>query len=225
MAQLDVEAKAVEAAEKKRNDTLKELLAKQNDFKLADIDGKFIVIKDVTDSGDIYVDNGDLTLILGVVDGNVYRLTNKTADFEAQVADPTKGELVVELDKSNKKINWLQDHVEQQPFETFNSLRTSKYTGDDAGYPLVQAVEAYVHGTFNISGYDTRVVTAAELIADIKDGDAASATPVHSDAPASASQTPVQTSQAANSASSAGSSSSHSASSANSNAGSAVSGK
>lgn len=212
MAQLDVEAKAVEAAEKKRNDALKELLAKQNDFKLADIDGKFIVIKDVTDSGDIYVDNGDLTLILGVVDGNVYRLTNKTADFEAQVADPTKGELVVELDKENKKINWLQDHVEQQPFETFNSLRTSKYTGDDAGYPLVQAVEAYVHGTFNISGYDTRVVTAAELIADIKDGDAASATP-------------VQTRQAANSASSAGSSSSHSASSASSSAGSAVSGK
>ena len=209
MAQLDVEAKAVEAAEKKRNDALKELLAKQNDFKLADIDGKFIVIKDVTDSGDIYVDKGDLTLILGVVDGNVYRLTNKTADFEAQVADPTKGELVVELDKSNKKINWLQDHVEQQPFETFNSLRTSKYTGDDAGYPLVQAVEAYVHGTFNISGYDTRVVTAAELIADIKDGDAASATPVHSGAPAS----------------SAGSSSSHSASSANSNAGSAAGGK
>ena len=81
MAQLDVEAKAVEAAEKKRNDALKELLAKQNDFKLADIDGKFIVIKDVTDSGDIYVDKGDLTLILGVVDGNVYRLTNKTAVF------------------------------------------------------------------------------------------------------------------------------------------------
>lgn len=212
MAQLDVEAKAVEAAEKKRNDALKELLAKQNDFKLADIDGKFIVIKDVTDSGDIYVDKGDLTLVLGVVNGNVYRLTNKTAEFEAQVADPTKGELVVELDKSNKKINWLQDHVEQQPFETFNSLRTSKYTGDDAGYPLVQAVEAYVHGTFNISGYDTRVVTAAELIADIKDGDAASATP-------------VKTSQAANSASSAGSSSSHSASSANSNAGSAAGGK
>ena len=212
MAQLDVEAKAVEAAEKKRNDALKELLAKQNDFKLADIDGKFIVIKDVTDSGDIYVDKGNLTLILGVVNGNVYRLTNKTAEFEAQVADPTKGELVVELDKSNKKINWLQDHVEQQPFETFNSLRTSKYTGDDAGYPLVQAVEAYVHGTFNISGYDTRVVTAAELIADIKDGDAASATP-------------VQTRQAANSASSAGSSSSHSASSASSNAGSAAGGK
>ncbi len=39
---------------------------------------------------------------------------------------------------------------------------------------MKQALEAHIHGTYNISGYDTCLVSAAELIADLKDNASAS---------------------------------------------------
>ena len=165
-----------EPAEKARNDAENAKLAKQNGFALTNLNNKFVVIKATTDYGDLFVDNADRPLIFGVKNGNVYKLDLSAGKFADQVADPTKGELVVELDSANNKINWKQDHIEQQPFESFNSLRSSKFTGD-AGYPLIQALEAHIHGTYNISGYDTRLVSAAQLIADLNDSTPASSTP------------------------------------------------
>lgn len=156
-----------EPAEAKRNAALNAKLLKQNSVKLSDLNGKFVVIKEVTDYGDLFVDEGDQVLIFGIVNGNVYHISNDPKKFNDQVADPTKGELVIELDSDKNQINWRQDHIEQQPFESYNSLRSSKYYGD-AGYPLLQALEAHVHGTYNISGYDTRLVTAADLVEDLK---------------------------------------------------------
>ena len=173
MAQENIYA---EPAEKARNDAENDKLAKQNGFALTNLNNKFVVIKAATDYGDLYVDNADRPLIFGVKNGNVYKLDLSAGKFADQVADPTKGELVVELDSANNKINWKQDHIEQQPFESFNSLRSSKFTGD-AGYPLIQALEAHIHGTYNISGYDTRLVSAAQLIADLKDSTPAGSTP------------------------------------------------
>lgn len=168
------EAEDSEGAEKKRNQAIVDAVNKAGKAKLADLADKFIVIKATTDYGDLFADKGDLPLILAIKDNNVYQLDIAGDKLEAEIADPTKGKLVVELDTANKRIDWLQDHVEQQPFEAFNSLHSSKYVGDDAGQPLLDAIQNYIRGTFNISGYDSRLVSKAELVADLKDNGASS---------------------------------------------------
>lgn len=168
------EAEDSEGAEKKRNQAIVDAVNKAGKAKLADLADKFIVIKAATDYGDLFADKGDLPLILAIKDNNVYQLDIAGDKLEAEIADPTKGKLVVELDTANKRIDWLQDHVEQQPFEAFNSLHSSKYVGDDAGQPLLDAIQNYIRGTFNISGYDSRLVSKAELVADLKDNGASS---------------------------------------------------
>lgn len=215
MAKIDISA---ETAEKERKDALNQLLAGQNKVKLADLDKKFVVIKEATDFGGLFEPIAENPLVFGIVSGNIYRIDVHADKFASQVADPTKGVLVVELDQGGKKINWLQDHIEQQPFETFNSLRSSAFTGD-AGYPLIQALEAHIHGTYNISGYDSRLVTAAELIADLKENAASASSAAHSATPTSA--TPASSTSHASSA--PASASGHPASSASSSANSASS--
>ena len=185
------EAEDSEGAEKKRNQAIVDAVNKAGQAKLADLADKFIVIKATTDYGDLFADKGDLPLILAIKDNNVYQLDIAGDKLEAEIADPTKGKLVVELDTANKRIDWLQDHVEQQPFEAFNSLHSSKYVGDDAGQPLLDAIQNYIRGTFNISGYDSRLVSKAELVADLKDnassstGSAVSSSPAPKSSPAS----------------------------------------
>ena len=178
------EAEDSEGAEKKRNQAIVDAVNKAGKAKLADLADKFIVIKATTDYGDLFADKGDLPLILAIKDNNVYQLDIAGDKLEAEIADPTKGKLVVELDTANKRIDWLQDHVEQQPFEAFNSLHSSKYVGDDAGQPLLDAIQNYIRGTFNISGYDSRLVSKAELVADLKDNGASSAGVAKSSSPA-----------------------------------------
>ena len=34
---------------------------------------------------------------------------------------------------------------------------------------MLEALEAHIHGTYNIAGYDSRLVTFAELVADLKE--------------------------------------------------------
>lgn len=230
MAQEDVYADIyAEPAEEARNEAENAKLAKQNDVTLADLNNKFVVIKDITDYGDLFVDDGNRALVFGVKDNDIYKLNTSAEYFDEQVADPTQGELVVELDSANNKINWKQDHVEQQPFESFNSLRSSEFIGD-AGYPLLQALEAYIHGTYNISGYDTRLVSAADLVADLEDNASpstpASSSSTSSSTPASSgsSSSPASSSTASRVAKAASSSASQSAASgANSGASSSAS--
>lgn len=174
IAQQIKEAEDSEGAEKKRNQAIEDAVNKAGEAKLADLADKFIVIKATTDYGDLFVDKGDLPLILAIKDNSVYQLDIAGDKLDAEIADPTKGKLVVELDTANNQINWLQDHVEQQPFEAFNSLHSSKYIGDDAGQPLLDAIQNYIRGTFNISGYDSRLVSKAELVADLEDNGSSS---------------------------------------------------
>jgi hypothetical protein len=168
------EAEDSEGAEKERNQAIIDAVNTAGKAKLADLTDKFIVIKGVTDYGDLFAPEGDLPLILAIKADGVYKLDIAHDKLEDQIADPTKGKLVVELDSANNQINWLQDHVEQQPFEAFNSLHSSKYIGDDAGQPLLDAIQNYIRGTFNISGYDSRLVSKAELVADLEDSDSSS---------------------------------------------------
>jgi hypothetical protein len=174
IAQQIKEAEDSEGAEKKRNQAIEDAVNKAGETKLADLADKFIVIKATTDYGDLFVDKGDLPLILAIKNNDVYQLDIAGDKLDAEIADPTKGKLVVELDTTNNQINWLQDHVEQQPFEAFNSLHSSKYIGDDAGQPLLDAIQNYIRGTFNISGYDSRLVSKAELVADLEDSGSSS---------------------------------------------------
>ncbi len=112
MAQEDI---YVEPAEKARNEVENAKLAKQNDVKLADLNNKFVVIKDVTDGGgSVCAEDGDRALVFGINGNDIYKIDTSAEHFDEQVADPTKGELVVELDSADSKINWKQDHIEQQ---------------------------------------------------------------------------------------------------------------
>ena len=200
------EAEDSEGAEKKRNQAIIDAVNTAGKAKLADLTDKFIVIKATTDYGDLFADAGDMPLILAVKSDGVYKLDIAHDKLEAQIADPTKGKLVVELDSAKKQINWLQDHVEQQPFESFNSLRSSKYVGDDAGQPLLDAIQDYIHGTFNIAGYDSRLVSKAELVADLKDNASSSTSAGPSSAGVAKSSSPAPKASPASYAKSAASS-------------------
>lgn len=159
-----MELHSAEKAEKARNDALRDLIVKASKVKAGDLDKKFIVIKDVTDFGNLFDLRGADVLIFGIVGTNIYRLEKLE-----QASDPTKGELVVTTDAVKKEVIWKQDHKEQQPFEAYHVLRKSKYLGEDAGQPMLEALEAHIHGTYNIAGYDSRLVTFAELVADLKE--------------------------------------------------------
>lgn len=161
-----MELHSAEKAEKARNDALRDLIVKASKVKAGDLDKKFIVIKDVTDFGDLFDPRGADVLIFGIVGTDIYRLEKLE-----QASDPTKGELVVTTDTAKKEVIWKQDHKEQQPFEAYHVLRKSKYVGEDAGQPMLEALEAHIHGTYNIAGYDSRLVTLAELVADLKKND------------------------------------------------------
>ena len=159
-----MELHSAEKAEKARNDALRDLIVKASKVKAGDLDKKFIVIKDVTDFGNLFDLRGADVLIFGIVGTNIYRLEKLE-----QASDPTKGELVVTTDAVKKEVIWKQDHKEQQPFEAYHVLRKSKYLGEDAGQPMLEALEDHIHGTYNIAGYDSRLVTFAELVADLKE--------------------------------------------------------
>lgn len=178
-----MELHSAEKAEKARNDALRDLIVKASKVKAGDLDKKFIVIKDVTDFGNLFDLRGADVLIFGIVGTNIYRLEKLE-----QASDPTKGELVVTTDAVKKEVIWKQDHKEQQPFEAYHVLRKSKYLGEDAGQPMLEALEAHIHGTYNIAGYDSRLITFAELVADLKEN--GESTPVQSAKP-SAPQSPT----------------------------------
>ena len=178
-----MELHSAEKAEKARNDALRDLIVKASKVKAGDLDKKFIVIKDVTDFGNLFDLRGADVLIFGIVGTDIYRLEKLE-----QASDPTKGELVVTTDAVKKEVIWKQDHKEQQPFEAYHVLRKSKYLGEDAGQPMLEALEAHIHGTYNIAGYDSRLVTFAELVADLKAN--GESTPVQSAKP-SAPQSPT----------------------------------
>lgn len=176
-----MELHSAEKAEKARNDALRDLIVKASKVKAGDLDKKFIVIKDVTDFGNLFDLRGADVLIFGIVGTNIYRLEKLE-----QASDPTKGELVVTTDAVKKEVIWKQDHKEQQPFEAYHVLRKSKYLGEDAGQPMLEALEAHIHGTYNIAGYDSRLVTFAELVADLKEnGESASVQSAKPSAPQS----------------------------------------
>lgn len=190
--------KTAEQAEQEKNENLTQLIKAVNNVKLADLNNKFVVIKNITDSGNVYVDSADYPQFFGIVGGNVYHVK------ENQFADPTKGKLVVSLDSSKKQVSYKVAHKEDQPYERFNTLRQATYFGED-GQALLQALKAHIVGTYNIHTYDAFLTSVPELNADIK-ANSAVAQPA-----SSASSVASSASSVASSASSASSASTSSA--------------
>lgn len=188
--------KTAEKAEQEKKVSLTSLIKAVDSVKLADLNNKFVVIKNITDSGNVYVDGGDYPQFFGIVGGKVYHVTDK------QFADPSKGKLVVTLDSSKKQVSYKVAHKEDQPYERFSTLRQAKYFGED-GLALLQALKAHIVGTYNIHTYDTCLISVPELKADVKDNSSVAKPAVHTSQPTSASSAHTSSSAPASSSSTA----------------------
>lgn len=189
--------KTAEQAEQEMKINLTNLIKAVGGVKLADLNNKFVVIKNITDSGNVYVDGGDYPQFFAIVGGNVYHVT------EQQFSDPTKGKLVITLDSGKKQVSYKVAHKEDQPYERFNTLRQVSYFGDD-GQALLQALKAHILGTYNIHTYDAYLTSVPELNADVKDNSSASQAPASastSSQPATGASSPTSASQPASSSS------------------------
>lgn len=196
--------KTAEQAEQEMKINLTNLIKAVGGVKLADLNNKFVVIKNITDSGNVYVDGGDYPQFFAIVGSNVYHVT------EQQFSDPTKGKLVITLDSDKKQVSYKVAHKEDQPYERFNTLRQVSYFGDD-GQALLQALKAHILGTYNIHTYDAYLTSVPELNADVKANSFASqapasagtssqpttsaSSPASSDQPASSSAEPASSAQ------------------------------
>ena len=187
--------KTAEQAEQEMKINLTNLIKAVGGVKLADLNNKFVVIKNITDSGNVYVDGGDYPQFFAIVGSNVYHVT------EQQLSDPTKGKLVITLDSGKKQVSYKVAHKEDQPYERFNTLRQVSYFGDD-GQALLQALKAHILGTYNIHTYDAYLTSVPELNADVKANSSASqasASASTSSQPATSASSPASASQPASS--------------------------
>lgn len=162
--------KTAKQAEQEMKINLTNLIKAVGGVKLADLNNKFVVIKNITDSGNVYVDGGDYPQFFAIVGSNVYHVT------EQQFSDPTKGKLVITLDSGKKQVSYKVAHKEDQPYERFNTLRQVSYFGDD-GQALLQALQAHILGTYNIHTYDAYLTSVPGLNADVKANSSASQAP------------------------------------------------
>ena len=185
--------KTAEQAEQEKNENLTQLIKAVNNVKLADLNNKFVVIKNITDSGNVYVDSADYPQFFGIVGGNVYHVK------ENQFADPTKGKLVVSLDSAKKQVSYKVAHKEDQPYERFNTIRQATYFGED-GQALLQALKAHIVGTYNIHTYDAFLTSVPELNADVKANSAVAQPATPASQPASATSASSASSAATSSA-------------------------
>lgn len=187
--------KTAEQAEQEMKINLTNLIKAVGGVKLADLNNKFVVIKNITDSGNVYVDGGDYPQFFAIVGNNVYHVT------EQQFSDPTKGKLVITLDSDKKQVSYKVEHKEDQPYERFNTLRQVSYFGDD-GQALLQALKAHILGTYNIHTYDAYLTSVPELNADVKANSSASQAPASastSSQPATSASSPASADQPASS--------------------------
>ena len=185
--------KTAEQAEQEMKINLTNLIKAVGGVKLADLNNKFVVINNITDSGNVYVDGGDYPQFFAIGGSNVYHVT------EQQFSDPTKGKLVITLDSGKKQVSYKVAHKEDQPYERVNTLRQVSYFGDD-GQALLQALKAHILGTYNIHTYDAYLTSVPELNAGVKANSSASQAPAtasSSSQPATSASSPTSASQPA----------------------------
>lgn len=70
---------------------------------------------------------------------------------------------VVVYDVTNKTVTWARDHQEQQPFELDFTTHIDKVGDSEPAQAMLLALEAYIKGTYNLSGYDSRLISLKDF--------------------------------------------------------------
>lgn len=177
---MDYNAKTEEAI-KAKNDALVANLNKAGKLKWADLKNNLILIKEVTDY------DGVTEPIISVGSAKeAYVPQEHALMFYAREASTTQYELdwvevsdnygnnkdsvinvqgllyrkaVVAYDVANKTVTWARDHQEQQPFERDFVTHVDKVGDSEPAQAMLSALQAYIKGTYNLSGYDSRLIS------------------------------------------------------------------
>ena len=185
---MDYNAKTEEAI-KAKNDALVADLNKAGKLKWADFKNNLILIKEVTDY------DGVTEPIISVGSAKeVYVPQEHALMFYAREASATQYELdwvevsdgygkgkdsvinvpgllyrkaVVAYDVTNKTITWARDHQEQQPFERDFVTHVDKVGDSEPAQAMLSALQAYIKGTYNLSGYDSRLISYKDFAHNI----------------------------------------------------------
>lgn len=130
------------------------------DIKYSNLDGNFITLKNVSDSGNTYYPGGVGMLSYGIANHGIYQID--PTDKE-QRQDPTKGFLVVEA--SAGKVRWIRDHEIGNTYAK-SFLQEAPFTGD-SGIDMIYAFVDHIQGTYNTYTWDTMLVTPEGATEDL----------------------------------------------------------
>lgn len=185
---MDYNAKTEEAI-KAKNDALVADLNKVSKLKWADLKNNLILIKEVTDY------DGVTEPIISVGSTKeAYVPQEHALMFYAREASTTQYELdwvevsddygkgkdsvinvpgllyrkaVVAYDVTNKTVTWARDHQEQQPFERDFVTHVDKVGDSEPAQAMLSALQAYIKGTYNLSGYDSHLISYKDFAHNI----------------------------------------------------------
>lgn len=181
---MDYNAKTEEAIKAKK-EALKADLTKVAGMKWADLKNNLVVIKEVTDY------DGVTEPIISVGKSKqAYVPQEHALLFYAREASATQYEFdwveisddygqgkdavlnipgllyrkaVVAYDVTNKTVTWARDHKEQQPFELDFTTHIDKIGDSEPAQAMLSALQAYIKGTYNLSGYDSRLISLKDF--------------------------------------------------------------
>lgn len=185
---MDYNAKTEEAIKAKK-EALKADLTKVAGLKWADLKNNLVVIKEVTDydgvtepivsvgkSKQAYVPQEHALLFYAreasatqyefdwVEISDVY---GKDKDAVLNIPGLLYRKTVVAYDVTNKTVTWARDHQEQQPFEPDFTTHIDKVGDSEPAQAMLLALEAYIKGTYNLSGYDSRLISLKDFAHNI----------------------------------------------------------
>lgn len=185
---MDYNAKTEEAI-KAKNDALVADLNKAGKLKWADLKNNLILIKEVTDydgvtepiisvgfAKEAYVPQEHALMFYAREAGATqYELDwvevsddyGKGKDSVINVPGLLYRKVVVAYDVTNKTVTWARDHQEQQPFERDFVTHVDKVGDSEPAQAMLSALQAYIKGTYNLSGYDSRLISYKDFAHNI----------------------------------------------------------
>ena len=185
---MDYNAKTEEAIKAKK-EALKADLTKVAGLKWADIKNNLIVIKEVTDYGGVtepivsvgkskqsYVPQEHALLFYArEASATQYEFDwveisddyGKGKDAVLNIPGLLYRKAVVVYDVTNKTVTWARDHQEQQPFEPDFTTHIDKVGDSEPTQAMLLALKAYIKGTYNLSGYDSRLISLKDFANNI----------------------------------------------------------
>ena len=181
---MDYNAKTEEAIKAKK-EALKADLTKVAGLKWADLKNNLVVIKEVTDydgvtepiasvgsAKEAYVPQEHALMFYArEASATQYELDwvevsdnyGKNKDAVINVPGLLYRKAVVAYDITNKTVTWAWDHQEQQPFEPDFTTHIDKVSDSEPAQAMLSALQAYIKGTYNLSGYDSRLISLKDF--------------------------------------------------------------